>query len=56
MGLAAAALMPGQATAGVYRVANCSDGAPPVTDAFNLFATRGMRITKACASRNEGVG
>src|SRR3954471_23738502 len=48
------AVVPGQAAGGVYTVANCaSDPSRYATDAFSIFATRGMRIVKACTPEGE---
>ena len=55
-GMASAlAVMPAQASAGVYTVANCAaDPSRYATEAFNVFATRGMGITKACHPQGKG--
>ena len=55
-GMASAlAVMPGQASAGVYTVANCAaDPSRYTTEAFNVFATRGMGVTKACQPDGKG--
>ena len=54
-GMASAlAVMPAQASAGVYTVANCAaDPSRYATEAFNVFATRGMGITKACSPQGK---
>ena len=56
-GMASAlAVMPAQASAGVYTVANCAaDPSRYATEAFNVFATRGMGVTKACHPQGKGT-
>src|SRR4051812_332388 len=52
----ALAVVPRQAVAGVYTVALCAaDRTHYSTDAFNLFATRGMRIVKGCDPSGNGL-
>jgi hypothetical protein len=50
------ALAPGHASAANYTVGNCvSDPTTYTADAFAVFATRGMKIRKACSPRGDGV-
>src|SRR3954452_7163741 len=49
-------LVPSQASAGVYTVANCaSDPSRHTTEAFGMFTTRGMKIDDGCAPEPKGA-